>query len=54
MTVESDESLTREEIQERFETLFHRRMTAKERACFFLPPEKGNENLVTQTADRIS
>jgi hypothetical protein len=40
MRPESDENFTRKEIQERFEELFNRPMTAKERACFFLPAEE--------------
>jgi len=43
MTLESEEIFTQKEIQERFERLFNRPMTAKERACFFFPPEKENE-----------
>jgi hypothetical protein len=43
MTVKSEETFTQKEIQERFERLFNRPMTAKERACFFLPPEQENE-----------
>ena len=43
MTLESDETFTRKEIQERSEKLFHRPMTAKEREYFFLPPQKENE-----------
>jgi hypothetical protein len=38
------ENFTRKEIQDRFEKLFNRPMTAKERACFFLPPEEEDEN----------
>jgi len=40
MTLKSDEHFTRKEIQERFERLFNRPMTAKERACLFLPAEE--------------
>jgi hypothetical protein len=43
MTLKSEETFTQKEIQERFERLFNRPMTAKERACFFLPPEQENE-----------
>jgi hypothetical protein len=39
MTPESDETRIRKEIQEQFERLFGRKMTAQERACFFLPPD---------------
>ena len=52
MAQESDESFSRKEIQERFEKLFNRPMTAKERACFFLPPEKEDEKPVTRAAQR--
>jgi hypothetical protein len=41
--LESDETFTRKEIQERFERLFNRPMTPKERTCFFLPPENENQ-----------
>jgi hypothetical protein len=40
MTPEADETFTRKEIQDRFEKLFGRKMTASERACFFLPPDE--------------
>jgi hypothetical protein len=40
MPPESDETFTRKEIQDRFEKLFGRKMTASERASLFLPPEK--------------
>jgi hypothetical protein len=40
MTLESDEHFTQKEIEERFERLFNRPMTAEERACFFLPAEE--------------
>jgi hypothetical protein len=43
MTLESDETYTRKQIQERFEKLFSRKMTPAERAVFFLPPETENE-----------
>jgi hypothetical protein len=39
MTLEVDETFTRKEIQDRFEKLFGRKMTKKERACFFLPDD---------------
>lgn len=50
MTLEADENFTRKQIEARFEKLFHRKMTAKERACFFLPPEA--EEQVTPTPSR--
>jgi hypothetical protein len=37
-----DDSFIQKEIQERFEKLFHRPMPAKERASFWLSPEKFN------------
>jgi hypothetical protein len=43
MELESDESFARKEIEERFEKLFNRKMSASERASLFLPPEREDE-----------
>jgi hypothetical protein len=50
MPPEPDETFTRKQIQERFQTLFKRPMTAKERDCLFLPPEKEDEFLATRVS----
>jgi hypothetical protein len=52
MAQQSDESFSRKEIEERFERLFNRPMTAKERACFFVPPQKEDEKPTTRAAPR--
>jgi hypothetical protein len=48
MAPEADETFTRKEIQQRFEKLFKRPMTAEERSCFFLPPAAENEKAVDE------
>jgi hypothetical protein len=51
MAPEADETFTRKEIQQRFEKLFKRPMTAEERSCFFLPPAAENEKAVDEGQD---
>jgi hypothetical protein len=48
MPPEPNETFTRKQIQERFQKLFKRPMTAKERDCLFLPPENEGEFLATR------
>jgi hypothetical protein len=48
MPLEPDETFTRKQIQERFQEIFNRPMTAIERECFFLPPEKEDDILATR------
>jgi hypothetical protein len=43
MKFESDETFSRKEIQERFEKLFNRKMSAIERASLFLPADTEND-----------
>jgi hypothetical protein len=44
MSLQREKDFTQKEILERFEILFKRPMTAKERECFFLPPAKEKED----------